>query len=98
MWEDDVDWGATHLFPATAGTALATVFTDGEIPYLLLHRSEQMDDWVVGEPYSWDGAPVINAAGDVVGVRLSDAYYQALAAPAVLEGLVRIRAAAGLDP
>ena len=56
-----------------------------------------MDDWVVGEPYSWDGAPVINATGDVVGVRLSDTYYQALAAPAVIEALARIRAEAGRD-
>ncbi len=96
----------------TAGTAVTAVVTSstGRYPgdpvrerhrtghYLRLHEPSEVDRlrWWGG---AWEGGPVINAAGEVVGM-LSSFYYSHLwahAAPTVLDALDRIRAAAEID-
>ena len=92
-----------RLSAGTTGTALATVFTDRrwrfgqEVPYLLLHRSDEMD-LVVREGGHFSGGPVITGAGEVVGIYLSIfGGYRAIALPAIKEALTRIRAAVAAD-
>lgn len=85
-----------YFFPGTASTALAEAYIVEEVSYLLLHRSDEMDEVINGSG-RWKNAPLINETGEVVGVRPHGAYYEALAASAVLDALDRIRAAAEDD-
>lgn len=98
LGEDDSFIWHVSLSAGTAGTAMATVFTDGrrqELPHLLLHRSDEMDSVAGGGGY-FSGGSVITVAGEVVGIyQPFFGGYRALALPAIKEALAHIRAEAG---